>query len=168
MKRAKARRARAQVDADHRLRVARGEERLHAPAAAQVEDAPGRPSHGEAGQQERGRAHPEHVVRLDGERDRVRAVAGQDEPLGHRQRDERPDTALRVLHQPQGDQLLDRERSEGAAGVGLRDRRVEREEPDERVEGSGLREPAQVEGEVGGAVLDADRSPEGLRRPGPA
>ena len=102
--------------------MARGEERLHAPAAAQVEDAPGRPSHGEAGQQERGRAHPEHVVRLDGERDRVRAVAGQDEPLGHRQRDERPDPAVRALHEPERGHLLEREGREGAAGLGLRDR----------------------------------------------
>ena len=58
---------------------------------------------------------------LDGERDRVRAVEGQDEPLLHRQRDERPDLALLALDQPQRGQVLDREGIERAAGVGLGD-----------------------------------------------
>ena len=160
-------RAGVEVDPHDALRVARGEERLHAPAAAQVEDAPGRLANGEARQEERGRAHPEHVVRLDGERDRVRAVEGQDEPLRHRQRDERPDEALLALDQPQRGQVLDREGIERATGLGLGDGLVQREELDERVEGRGLREPAPVERQVGGAVLGADRGPEGRRRLGP-
>jgi hypothetical protein len=95
-----------------------------APAASQVEGAPGRPSNGEVRQEQRGRAHPEHVVRLDGERERVRAVTGQDEALHHVQRDERTDQAFGDLHQPQRGELLDGEGGERSADLGLRKRRV--------------------------------------------
>ena len=88
-------------------------------------------------------------------------------PSSHRQRDERPDEAFLALDQPQRGQVLDREGTERAAGVSLGDGLVQREELDQRVEGRGLREPAPVERQVGGAVLGADRGPEGRSRLGP-
>ena len=157
-------RARVEVRPHDTLRVARGEERLHAPAAAEVEDAPPRPANGEVREEEGGRAHPEHVVGLNGERDGVGAVPGQDEPLDHRQRDERPDVGLSALHQSQRGEILDREGGEGRSGLAHRDRRVQPEELDQRVEGPRGREAAQVEREVVRTVLGADRGPEGRGR----
>ena len=153
-------RARVEVRADDVLGVARGEQGLDAPAAAEVEHAPGVAADGQAREQERRRADAEHVVRRDGEGDRVGAVAREDQALGHRERHEGTDVAGLDLQQPEARQVLGLQRRERRPRVGFGDRLVQREQADQRVQGALSGQPPEVERPVDVAVLGADRRPE--------